>query len=74
MEPCSKCETPEYCADIRRCLYKGIETESEEGDVVDDQDEIFLSSGLKRKKIEDVTVPEKLTTEHRDFLKNVLNF
>lgn len=62
----------EYCAEIGRCFRKGIDTDDIEGVVDDKEDELSSDDVYLRKQ--KVKVPEKLTDQHREFLKDVLNF
>lgn len=61
----------EYCAEIRRCFRAGIETDTYEGEVLDDADDL---DNIQLRKEKRVKVPEKLTPEHREFLRDALNF
>lgn len=70
MNPCSNCDMVDYCAEIGRCFRKGIETDTFDG-VLTDEDEVNEIQLRKEKKVK---TPKKLTDEHVDFLKDVINF
>lgn len=70
MKPCEHCNMPEYCKDLGRCYFKGLDTRQEEGEMTEIEE--VYEPMLKKEK--PVKVPEKLSKAHREFLKDSLNF
>lgn len=72
INPCSLCECPNYCNEIGRCIgdqFRNVH----DGDLADDSDDDELTAESVRLKDRKVKVPEKLTKQHQDFLKDFLN-
>lgn len=71
--PCAFCECPNYCNELNRCIGEQFRN-ANEGELADDTDDDELTAEKIHIKNKKVKVPEKLTKEHRNLLRDFLNF